>query len=304
MRRLCKTPRCRYIKYLSPKMSPLPDIRIDNPEPWQNAGIDYCGPIICKHECQDNTLSKGQCHHPKKFKVWLAIFICLHTRAIYLEVVTACTTAAFLMAFRSFVARNGRPLTFYSDQARTFKSADKQLRLLLSTGMSPVHNEHFGGSCPIEWKFSTETAPWANGCTERLIGIFKKQFKVLLQKHTLTLKQLEVIVAELTSSVNDHPLRATEEGVGDSQISPNLLQFGRVLNPLRTPSSAIMSDMSCSEMWIQRKRILAQFWSKWQADYLHTLSINKKWLQDDQTVIKSGDVVILKPETLEKGSGG
>ena len=238
-------------------MSPLPDIRIDNPKPWRNAGFDYCGPIICKHECQDNTLSKGQCHHPKKFKVWLAIFICLHTRAIYLEVVTACTTAAFLMAFRSFVARNGRPLTFYSDQARTFKSADKQLRLLLSTGMSPVHNEHFGGSCPIEWKFSTETAPWANGCTECLVGIFKKQLKVLLQKHTLTLKQLEVIVAELTSSVNDRPLGATEEGVGDSQITPNLLQFGRVLNPLRTPSSDIMSDMSCSEMFIQRKRILA-----------------------------------------------
>ena len=167
-----------------------------------------------------------------------------------------------------------------------------------------MHNEYFGGSCPIEWKFNTDTAPWAIGCTKRLVGIFKKQLKELLQKHTLTLKQLEVIVAELTSSVNDHPLRATEEGVGDSQISPNLLQFGRVLNLLRTPSSAIMSDMSCSEMWIQRKRILAQFWSKWQADYLHTLSINKKWLQDDQTVIKSGDVVILKPETLEKGSGG
>ena len=203
--------------------------------------------------------------------------------------------------FQKFCRQKWQTLTFYSDQARTLKSADKQLRLLLSTGISPVHNEHFGGSCPIEWKFSTETAPWANGCTERLIGIFKKQLKVLLQKHTLTLKQLEVIVAGLTSSVNDRPLGATEEGVGDSQITPNLLQFGRVLNPLRTPSSAIMSDMSCSEMWIQRKRILAQFWSKWQADYLHTLSIDKKWLQDDQTVIKSGDVVILKAETLEKG---
>ena len=89
---------------------------------------------------------------------------------------------------------------------RAFKSADKQLRQLLSTGMSQVQNEHFGSSCPIESRFSTETAPWANGCTERLVGIFKKQLKVLLQKHTLTLKQLEVTVVELTSSVNDRPL--------------------------------------------------------------------------------------------------
>ena len=73
--------------------------------------------------------------------------------------------------------------------------------------MTQVQNEHFGGSCPIEWKFSTETAPWTNGCTERLVGIFKKQLKVLLQKHTLTLKQLEVIVIELTASVNDRRAR-------------------------------------------------------------------------------------------------
>ena len=90
--------------------------------------------------------------------------------------------------------------------------------------MSQLHNETFGGSCSIEWKFSTETAPWANGCTERLVGI-KKQLRVLLQKHTMTLKHLEVIVIELTSSVNDRPLGVTEEGVGESQITPNLLQF-------------------------------------------------------------------------------
>ena len=89
--------------------------------------------------------------------------------------------------------------------------------------------------------------------------------------------------------------------MGESQITPNLLQFGRMLNPLRTPSNAIMTEMSCDQMWIQRKKILAQFWTKWQTDYLSTLSIATKWLKDEQTVIKPGDVVILKPETLEKG---
>ena len=304
IRRLCKTPRCRYIKYCSPKMSPLPDIRIDNPEPWRNVGIDYAGPLSCQHECTEEGLShdkKGTCRHTRRYKVWLAIFTCLHTRAIYVEVVPSCNTADFLIAFRRFIGRNGRPLVMFSDQAKHFKSADKQLRQLLTTGMDPIYNDNFGGSCPIEWKFSTETAPWANGCTERLVGIFKKQMKVLLQKHTLTLKQLEVMVIELTSSVNDRPLGVTEEGVEDTQITPNLLQFGRVLNPLRTPSSTSMSNMPCSDMWIQRKRILAQFWAKWQADYLSTLSIDKKWLDGDQTVILPGDVVILKPETLEKG---
>ena len=301
VRKQCKTPRCRYIKYCSPKMSPLPDIRIDNPEPWRNVGVDYLGPIICSHDCTEEGLSQAKCLHQKRFKVWLAVFTCLHTRAIHVEVVTSCSTAAFLMAFRKFVGRNGRPMVFYSDQARNFKAADKQLRQLLSNNMDPVYNEHYRGSCPIEWKFSTETAPWANGCTERLVGIFKKQLKVMLQKYILTLQQLETIVIEVTQSVNDRPLGVTREESEDSQITPNLLQFGRTLNPLHTPSTAKLSTMQCSEMWVQRKKVLAHFWSRWQADYLNTLSIDKKWLENDQTVIKPGDVVILKPETLEKG---
>ena len=299
VRKQCKTPRCRYIKYCSPKMSPLPDIRIDHPDPWRNVGVDYLGPLHCSHVCPQPDPSK--CLHLPKFKVWLAVFTCLHTRAIHVEVVQSCSTMDFLMAFRSFVARKGRPLVFYSDQAKTFKAADKQLRQLLSENMSPVYDEHFGASCPIEWKFSTETAPWANGCTERLVGIFKKQLKVMVQKHTLTLKQLETLVLEVTQSVNDRPLGVTREGSEDSQITPNLLQFGRHPNPLRTPSTAKMSTMQCSDMWIQRKKILAHFWSRWQSDYLSTLSIDRKWLHDDHTMIKPGDVVILKPETLEKG---
>ena len=32
-------------------MSPLPLIRLDNPETWSNVGVDYLGPIMCKAEC-------------------------------------------------------------------------------------------------------------------------------------------------------------------------------------------------------------------------------------------------------------
>ena len=51
--------------------------------------------------------------------------------------------------------------------------------------------------------------------------------------------------------------------------------------------------MPTDKMWLERKRTLNYFWDKWQADYIATLSIDKKWLGDD-TKIKPGDVVILK----------
>ena len=37
-------------------------------------------------------------------------------------------------------------------------------------------------------------------------------------------------------------------------------------------------------MWLERKRTLNHFWDKWQADYLATLSIDKKWLGDDTKI--------------------
>lgn len=49
--RRCRKPRCRYIKFESPKMSPLPAIRIDNPQTWAYVSLDYMGPLACKHEC-------------------------------------------------------------------------------------------------------------------------------------------------------------------------------------------------------------------------------------------------------------
>jgi len=179
-------------------------------------------------------------------------------------------------------------------------AADKQLRELLAHKMTAITNDHYGGQCPIEWRYSTPTAPWANGCTERLVGIFKKQFKVMLQKHLLTLAQMQTLVIELQSNINDRPLGVTREDLDGPMITPNLLMYGREKNLLRTPGIAALSRLSISEMWLRRKRILAQFWSKWQADYLSTLSITNKWLQKDPTIIKVGDIVLLKPETLEK----
>lgn len=128
--RKCKTPRCRYIKYSSPRIAPLPAMRIDNPKPWVNVGVDYMGPLLCKHECSTEmtalvkaskdfkTLSANEkkkrvkdlekkCVHPKTFKIWIVLFTCLQTRAIHVETIDSCSTRDFLNAFRRFVGHCG-----------------------------------------------------------------------------------------------------------------------------------------------------------------------------------------------------
>ncbi|TRY80820.1 hypothetical protein TCAL_07491, partial [Tigriopus californicus] len=51
--RSCKTPRCRYIKFENPRMSPLPPLRLDHPVCFTNVGVDYVGPLLCRHDCDE-----------------------------------------------------------------------------------------------------------------------------------------------------------------------------------------------------------------------------------------------------------
>jgi hypothetical protein len=302
----CKTPRCRYVKFETPRMSPLPLIRMDKPEAWSHVGVDYFGPIQCIHDCNllqcPRDVHGRSCKQPSKNKVWGALFTCMHTRSIHVELVQDCSTQQFLMAFRRFTHTRGRPLTFYSDNATTFKGADKQLQQLFRlTAQDAVKDYAYEGFGPIEWNYSTEVAPWTNGCTERLVGLFKRQFMATLQKHAVPFRTLETLCMEIAYYVNERPLGQVIEGETERMITPNMLATGRSLRPLTTPSIATLQSAGVNAMWEQRKKILLDFGKKWQAEYLSTLSVDKKWAKGMAPAIKPGDVVLLKPETQEKG---
>lgn len=51
-------------------------------------------------------------------------------KAVHIEVVSDLTIAAFLAAFKRFVARRGLCHTLYSDNAMNFRGADAELRRL------------------------------------------------------------------------------------------------------------------------------------------------------------------------------
>ena len=75
--------------------------------------------------------------------------------------------------------------------------------------MDPIYNYAYYETAPVQWEFSTATAPWTNGVTERMVGIFKKQFKIVMQKRICTITEMEVIIMEIVSFVNERPLGET-----------------------------------------------------------------------------------------------
>jgi hypothetical protein len=74
------------------KMGDLPSVRIEPTRPFINVGIDYAGPILIK---QGNKRSKP-------VKSYIALFICLATKAVHMELVGDLTSESFTNALKRF----------------------------------------------------------------------------------------------------------------------------------------------------------------------------------------------------------
>ncbi|KRY62570.1 hypothetical protein T4D_15038, partial [Trichinella pseudospiralis] len=77
------------------------------------------------------------------------------------------TTISFLAALRRFIARRGRSSVIHTDNFRTFKQADSFIRDLLRGNSAGKIREELAMR-QIEWKYSTDRAPWCGGYWERL----------------------------------------------------------------------------------------------------------------------------------------
>ena len=80
---------------------PYDRIQIGQP-PFHNTGINFFGPILTK-QSRRTRLTMG------KTKWWGAMFTCLNTRAVPLEIVWDLTTDSFILALRRFCSRRRYP---------------------------------------------------------------------------------------------------------------------------------------------------------------------------------------------------
>ena len=68
------------------------------------------------------------------------------------------------------------------------------------------------------------------------------KFTVVMQKRICTVTEMEVIIMEIVSFVNERPLGETNINDEDIPIPPNMLATGRPMRQLSTPSTAIMEE--------------------------------------------------------------
>jgi hypothetical protein len=100
-------------------MGQLPLAGITVARPFLNAGLGYVGPFEIK--C-GNTRSKTTT------KCYVALFICMATKAIHLEWVSNLTSEAFIAALKRFIAGRGLIDHLYSDNGSNFVGANRELK--------------------------------------------------------------------------------------------------------------------------------------------------------------------------------
>jgi len=201
---------------------------------------------------------------------------------------------------------HGVPEKFYSDNAAYFKSADKEIKKLLrSIDFNEVAHDMYLGT-PLQWEFSTPEAPWTAGVIERIIGMFKKLFRIAINyQRNVSLATVKTLASEVMNVLNNRPLDAEVDANGGLQpITPNKLVFGRNLTVLTTPSEQQLraSDIEFKDEWIIRKNILVNFWQKWTRQYLQQLSIRQKWEKKENVTLNVDDIVLLRDETMAASS--
>jgi len=150
--------------YQLPPMPPLPWVRVTEASPFLFIAIDFFGPLNCFTD-DGETLETAH----------VAIFVCLVTRAIHLELTKDLSADEFLMAFIRFASCRGVPKIVYSDHGSNLKFVQKLVGNV--TKIIDIDVRRYFSTNNIRWKFAIPNAPWYRGVVERLIGVVKPCMK-------------------------------------------------------------------------------------------------------------------------------
>ncbi|GBN85889.1 hypothetical protein AVEN_180976-1 [Araneus ventricosus] len=195
----------RRFKSKSPTADPvsLPADRVKDAAVFEVVGVDLAGPLYIK----------------RGTKVWAVLYTCALYRSLHLELVSSLSTYAFLLSFRHFVARRGRPRIIYSYNGTHFRGVYNELAAIDWNEVS--RNAEIQR---ITWKFVPPA--WWGGFWDRLVRTVKDLLRKTLGKAIFTYEELLTILCECEKVVNSRPLTYLSEDMQDlTPITPAIFLF-------------------------------------------------------------------------------
>ncbi|GBO25679.1 hypothetical protein AVEN_62660-1 [Araneus ventricosus] len=272
--------KCRRFKSKSPTADPvsLPADRVKDAAVFEVVGVDLAAPPLY--------IKRGT-------KVWAVLYICALYRSLHLELVSSLSTDAFLLSFRRFVARRGRPRIIYSDNGTNFRGAYNELAAIDWNEVS-----RYAEIQRITWKFIPPTAAWWGGFWERLVRTVKELLRRTLGKAIFTYEELLTTLCECEKVVNSRPLTYLSEDMqDDTPITPAMFLFDI--------STTEVKDLDVRDANHFRKRlrfrakVIEELRKRFRSEYLGQLIQRQK--QDPQSSnICEGDIVLIGDDVKKR----
>ena len=240
-------------------MADLPAARVNQCSPFASTAVDYAGYFWYK---------SGMTRRAPITKCYVAVFKCMVTGAIHLEVVTDLSTNAFLAALDRFVSRRGLCHEMFSDNGKNFEGANNEL-------MKVVHSQSLEVAqwcCAknIKWRFTAPMAPHAGGIYESAVKSMKHHLNRLLVAR-YTLEQMSTLLCKIEAVLNSRPLTALSSDPNDLEaLTPGHFLIGRAL--VGRPTQLLLDVPSNRlQYWSGLQQVHQEFWKSWYSDYLKTL---------------------------------
>lgn len=263
-----------------PRMAPLPAVRVTPFErPFSRVGVDYCGPFTIK-VLRSNV------------KRWVALFTCLATRAVHLEVVTSLSTESCKLAFRRFIDRRGAPSEIYTDNGTNFQGTCRELAKQLASvnqGLAETFTD-----ANSKWFFIPPASPHMGGVWERMVRSIKAAMNGIHHLRPPTEEVFQTLCTEAESMVNCRPLTYVPLDTSDQEaLTPNhflLLSSSGVKQTVKQPTD---EGTGLRSNWDQCQLLLERFWTRWIREYLPTITRRTKWFDDVQPLTEGSLVLIV-----------
>ncbi|XP_055623250.1 uncharacterized protein LOC129766687 [Toxorhynchites rutilus septentrionalis] len=227
-------------------------------------------------------------------KFYIAVFICIATKAIHLEMVSDLSTTGFLSALHRFIGRYGIPSQIHSDNATNFAGANNELKELYNLLSDKKARDQIHTDCSrqgIEWHFIPPRAPNFGGLWEAAVRSVKTSLKKQIGIQQLNYENFSTLLAQITAALNSRPLTPLSDDPSDMEApTPAHFLTGTAMNTLPEPDYTHSSTSRLSH-YQQRQQLFQQFWNRWTTEYLHNLQVINK--QHQGRNINTGNIVVL-----------
>lgn len=246
-------------------MGNLPSVRITPAKPFESTIVDYAGYFDIKPWSGRGRIS---------VKGYVAVFVCMFTRAVHLEAVGDLSTDKFIGALQRFIACRGHCAHMYSDGGTKFVGAANQLN------RTRAEYEHYFDreiqtmitKSKIELHCSPPSSPHFNGLVESNVKSMKTHLTKIFSNVKLTYEEFTTVICRIEAVINSRPLTLISDDPNDyAALTP--------AHPLRQKSSLSYPEPAGpivdnpTNRYQLMSKLIQHFWTRWRKEVLSSMQI-------------------------------